>query len=389
MNIHTFTNEINTLKNEIIQVANNKPVFIYIGVGTAAGMRNADNSLSAENYHQFPPFLQNLYNTVPNLHLFLLLIDPGQEKPLYMAEQYEMYYAQQYETHYAHTDDTHYKNNDGTLQAFVWRQDVYTDPDNNFPFNAVNITEMLRDLNQFAKSQNASLLYHDFTGRHVGLIAEYFDQDNAGFLDQIVYGFSARENHGCYFDLTQPNAQFAVKVQTHIRPIVKMFNYYKFISNSINASISNSISVNKIEQEINTYPVEMRYLIEEQKKSLLNSIVFSFKTLNMTMLRHVQTNIQRARMPDIDVVDDAVANNGYMNNYIYGHLPKMQQDIYKELSRENQYELLFELLFDYCARELDIYSQLKQLDLTGVEILEFITADQDPFKWYNNINMFL
>ena len=381
MNIHTFTNEINTLKNEIIQVANNKPVFIYIGVGTAAGMRNSDNSLSAENYHQFPPFLQNLYNTVPNLHLFLLLIDPGQENPLYMAEQYEMYGT--------NTDDTHYKNNDGTLQAFVWRQDVYTEPDNNFPFNAVNITEMLRDLNQFAKSQNASLLYHDFTGRHVGLIAEYFDQDNAGFLDQIVYGFSARENHGCYFDLTQPNATFAVKVQIHIRPIVKMFNYYKFISNSINASISNSISVNKIEQEINTYPVEMRYLIEEQKKSLLNSIVFSFKTLNMTMLRHVQTNIQRARMPDIDVVDDALANNGYMNNYIYGHLPKMQQDIYKELSRENQYELLFELLFDYCARELDIYSQLKQLDLTGVEILEFITADQDPFKWYNNINMFL
>jgi len=386
---------INTLKNEIIQVANNKPVFIYIGVGTAAGMRNADNSLSAENYHQFPPFLQNLYNTVPNLHLFLLLIDPGQENPLYMAEQYEMY-ASQYGTNTAHyananaLDDTHYKNNDGTLQAFVWRQDVYTDPDNNFPFNAVNITEMLRDLNQFAKSQNASLLYHDFTGRHVGLIAEYFDQDNAGYLDQIVYGLSARENHGCYFDLTQSNAQFAVKVQTHIRPIVKMFNYYKFIKASTNASIS----INKIEQEINTYPVEMRYLIEEQKKSLLNNIVFSFKTLNMTMLRHVQTNIQRARMPDVDVVDDALANNalannGYMNNYIYGHLPKMQQDMYKELSRENQYELLFELLFDYCARELDIYSQLKQLDLSGVEILEFITADQDPFKWYNNINMFL
>ena len=118
----------------------------------------------------------------------------------------------------------------------------------------------------------------------------------------------------------------------------------------------------------------------------------------MTMMRHVQTNIQRARMPHVDVVDDdevtnnnaaANDNNGYMNNYIYGHLPKMQQDIYKELSRENQYELLFELLFDYCARELDIYSQLKQLDLTGVEILEFITADQDPFKWYNNIKNFM
>jgi len=388
MNMHTFTNEIHTFKNEIIQIAHNKPVFIYIGVGTAAGMRNADNSLAAENYHQFPPFLQNLYNTVPDLHLFLLLIDPGQENPLYMAEQYEMYETE--------TDDSHYKNNDGTLQAFVWRQDVYTDPDINFPLNAVNITETLRDLNQFAKTQNASLLYHDFTGRNVALIAENFDQDNATHLDQIVYGLCARENNGCYFDLTQPNTQFAFKVQqqqaqVQMRPVVKMFNYYKFIKANIN-----DISLRKIEQEINTYPAEMRYLIEAQKKSLLNNIVFSFKTLNMAMLRHVHTNIQRARMPHIDVVDDALANNagvnnnnGYMHNYIYGHLPKTQQDIYKELSRENQYELLFELLFDYCARELDVYAQLNQLDLSGVEMLKFITADQDPFKWYNNINMFM
>ena len=80
--------DLTDFKNEIISVPSENPVFIYIGVGTAAGMLNAQGILPQEHYHQFPPFLQNLRNEIKNVHLFLLLIDPQQENPPYLTRDF-------------------------------------------------------------------------------------------------------------------------------------------------------------------------------------------------------------------------------------------------------------------------------------------------------------
>ena len=57
-----------------------------------------------------------------------------------------------------------------------------------------------------------------------------------------------------------------------------------------------------------------------------------------------------------------------------------------ELYKEKDYDLLFELLFNYSAGELDLLAQLKDMDMSGEDLLTFITLNEDPYKWYNDMN---
>ena len=59
------------------------------------------------------------------------------------------------------------------------------------------------------------------------------------------------------------------------------------------------------------------------------------------------------------------------------------------LLKDESYDELYEYLLNEFGKKLDIFANLKQLDITGREIIEFITLDNDPFKWYNNVNLFL
>jgi hypothetical protein len=63
--------------------------------------------------------------------------------------------------------------------------------------------------------------------------------------------------------------------------------------------------------------------------------------------------------------------------------------MFLELYKEKEYSLLYELLFNYTASELDILAQLKNLVMSGDELLTFITLDEDPYKWYNTLNSLL
>ena len=365
--------EFNRLKDEIQKVAPHEPVFIYIGVGTMAGLRNLDGSLAEENYHQYPPFVKELRNRIPCLNMFIVLIDPLQENPPYLLRDYPLQEAE---------DNGHYTSNDRRLQIFVHRNVVYTEPDDKDNYTergGINITEQLRDLNDFALQNRASLLYHDFTGRRTGNLAEYFDNDYALHLDQIVYAMSAREDHGCYFDLSKPDAFFAVKICTddninnnnnfvNPRPVIKMFNYFKFIT---------SQTYEKAEEEIKTYPTYMHPFIEEQKQHIINSIRTEFKNINIATLRQ----IKKILLNPLDDVDP--------NLYLYNGFNKPLRDFLLDLLKNKEYVLLEEILFNLCSSKLDIIARLKNLDLTGEQILRFITADADPYQWYKSIDGFL
>ena len=348
---------LNDLKNEIAEIPAEEPVFIYVGVGTAASRKE---HLPLEHYHQFPPFLQDLHNKIPKLHLFLVLIDPLQENPPYVVTDYML-----------KGNDTHYKSE--FIQTFVYRDQVYNDPDLNE--NGLNITPMLRDLNEFAKEKQVSLLYHDFTGRQTALVAEYFDCENKEYLDQIIYGMSAREDHGCFFDLTEPNAYFPYKLvhPENSRPIVKMFNYYKYCVNQTYAESA---------IELQTYPEEMQDLATVQKDQIIRTIHTQFKTTNLSALRQVRKLLLE------DQAQQAEEDHN-MANYIFNDLPKFYREMFKDLFKEQEYDLLYEMVFNYSASELEKLAQLKELALSGEDLLTFITLDEDPYKWYNTMNEML
>ena len=336
------------------------PVFIYVGVG-AASATGGKTPLSLDHYHQFPPFVQNLRNSLPDLHVFLVLMDPYQENPPQVAVDHDLHQTQ---------DASHYRNMEGTFQTFVYRKAVYTQAD---IVNGNNITETLRDLNAFAKEKCASLLYHDFSGRNIALVAEYFDRENQDHLDQLVYGLSAREDHGCYFDLTQPHAFFPWRLDTSTeRPVVKMFNYYKYIVNE------------HIAQEIEAYPPEMHNLMEIQREQIIKSIREQFKNIHLSLLRQIQ--VQAAEHLHAEQQAQAAE---HLHADTFNQLPQLYRQMFLELSNEGEYSLLYELLFNYSASQLDILAKLKGLAMRGDELLTFITMDSDPYKWYNVMNTIL
>ena len=353
------------MKNEIINVAAAHPVFIYVGVG-AASATLGKAPLSLDHYQQFPPFLQELRNTIPHLHMFLLLLDPYQENPPQVAVDYDLRAKQ--------TDQ--YSSTDGTLQAFVFRQAVYTDADTQHPEKASNITETLRDLNRFVKEQRASLVYHDFSGRKTGLLAEYFDRENLDHLDQIVYSLSARTDHGCYLDLMQAHAFFPFRLEPSAeRPQVKLFNYYKYIANNSYADVS---------MEIQAFPPEMRPLMKVQRNQIIQNIRDQFKNTNLSLLRqaHAELIPKQAQQPEQQ-------EQPAMQDYSFNQLPHLYRQMFIELFKEKEYSLLYDLLFNYSASELDVLAKLKEMEMSGEELLTFITMDEDPYKWYNALNSLL
>lgn len=379
------------LKKEILNICDIDPVFIYIGIGTAMGQLTSENVLENCNYHQFPPFLQHIKNVVPNVRLFVMLIDPRQEDPLYMVNDYHLLNDER--------EKDHYISHDVKIQVFVLRENVYTDTDvhinnDNHIIKHINITNQLRDLNNFSIEHNASLLYHDFTGRRVAEIAEYFDNEYKEQLDQIVYGLSAREDHGCYFDLTLCTSYFPIRldynnVNGNVRPIIKMFNYFYYMLNN---------KINKIQEEIHKYDnnmnnmdMDIKDICELQKKKILTDNIYRFKNNNMSMLRQIGKFIQE----DAEKEGTCIANNE--NNerckdyyFIFNCISNPEQrKLYLELFEKNEYKLLYQLIFDYCANQLKPVVQLKELDITCEELLTFITLDKDPYKWNNSISQFI
>jgi len=370
----------NDLKNEIKIVPKDEPVFVYLGIGTASNQINDDIILKQENYHQYPSFVQDLHNKIPNLHVFLVLMDSFQENPPRVAIDYNLHPQS---NNREGENPYHYKNGDNTLQAFVYRKNVYTDADNRYyennRENDINITEELTELNHFLIENNGSLLCDMFTGKSIAPLADYFDCDYSiqQKTDQIVYGMNAREDHGCLFDLTQPNAYFPVRIETskNKRPIVKMFNYYHMI-------VNNRLDDMEIESEVAKYPVETHSMIDRQKNQIIQNIITKFRNTNMGILRQVRKLQQEAKA-------QAPAEEVEYPIFEIKQLPLVYQTILSELIKEQNHEMIYDMIFNYTATELNILALLRKMDITGEEILKFITQDEDPFKWYNNIKNFI
>ena len=380
---------LNNLKNEVLNTRPEDPVFIYFAVGTVAGLRNTEGLLEPANYHQYPPFLQELHNKIPNLHLFIVLVDPMQETPPYMARDFDL-------TSYigsASTATRHYTNQANNLQVFIYKENVTVQPyidENDNMDGLIDITETLRDLNNFAIMNNASLLYHDFTGRRTASVAEYFDNELENkYLDQIVYAMSAREDHGCYFDLTQLNAHFATRIEgpsaarpsaagpealsaaPTLRPIIKMFNLYQFILND---------SFHLVPEERSKYSEEMQLYIDVQQNQIVNDICVQFKNVYIAMLRQTR-KIMLSTQEEAAEIDP--------NRYLYNSFSPAHKKMCLDLLENKDYALLWDLLYNYCADKLHLYTTLAGINMTGEEMLFYMTGDPDPYKWYQSVKLYM
>ena len=353
----------NTLKNEIRTIHTEYPVFIYICVGGAS--YNKDNmEILPQDYHQFPPFLQNLRNTYPEMRFVLLLIDPFQESPPRVTQDYSLYEMPE-------TNQTYYKNQDGTMRAFILKNTVYTDADENLLHikNAINITTELKDLNEFVRYNDITLLYDTFTGHPVSNVAEYVDIENKGHLEQIVYGIGGRDNHGCECDLTQPLAYYPFRLDKnprYIRPIIKLYNHYKYIVNN---------DYTKMHYDLMCYPSEMHMWAELQKNKIIENSMVQIKNIYLMVLRQLFFQIKNK---------DVIAYSPLLD--IFNKMPLIYRTLFGDLYNEKEYTILYELFSNYVSDKLEHIALLKKLETTGENMLQMIRDSNDPYTWCDNLN---
>jgi hypothetical protein len=357
---HTFEHILQDIQS-CIESQPNDPTLVYIGVGTYAGLlTDIDNGikiLEEKNYHQYPPFIKMLKKTVPNLHLYIVLIDPIQENPPYMIND-SKYTEEQF---YEESSDI-FSSYDGFIKIHVLREPV-TISEIYDSTNCVDIQHQLRQLNQFCIEKHVSLLYHDYSGRCLKTIAEYFDESLGENINTIIYGFGARANFGCYFDLTSPVSYYPYEIQQRIeRKQLIFFNIFKYI---------NSREFYKINEFTDSNNESVLLQINEFKNSIIykmkNIIIYSLRTI-----RHFQ---------DGEHFD--------MNQYIFSQIEKEKREHMIQLFENKKYNMLFDELIKYYSREVDIYARLKQLDLSGEEILRFIIADPNPYNWTDQLRHFI
>lgn len=328
---------------------------IYLGVGTAAGYREPDGTLLEKNYHQYPPFLQNLKNSVQDIELSIILVDPYQEDPPYIMKDKGLVF----------NNNNTFISPDQSLTVYTWREDVRTEPYEDV--RGIDITSHLRELNQFAIDSGCVFIYHNFTGRNNRILAEFFDEDLKDHLDHIIYGLGLREDFGCYFDLTDLCCYHPFYIDAHNH--IKIFNVYDYIINSKLNLLKSDIS-QKFNNDNNIFNSHMEKVLHIIKHELNNVVLQSlrvvFRLITGEEIKPFDNNVQNFNC------FDSTKRNTCLN-----------------LITDKNYTGLYDFLLTEFGKKLDIVAVFKGLDLTGREILEFITLGDDPFDWYNNVKHFL
>jgi hypothetical protein len=362
----------------IAEIKSEQKNIIYIGVGTYAGLKETDGSLLLKNYHQYPPFLQDLKNSHADASISILLIDPCQENPPYMVEdkglvpecivpKFKGLVPKCIVPNNNFTADI-YTSPDHSLTVYTLRQNVYTDPYQKYDDNYLNITQHLRDLNDYAMTNNVLFMYHDFTGRNNRLLAEFFDEDIKAHLDHIIYGLGLREDVGCYFDLTDLCSQYPV-YQTD-QGIFKIFNVYHYIVNDQLNGMCNTPMLEHTTTNTAIVNAHMQRLLLIVKQDLHNIV--------LQALLVVFRLITGEEVKEFDKE---------ATEYKYFSLEKRTRCL--NFCREKNYCDLYNFLLTEFGKKLDVVACIKKLDMTGREILEFITMGDDPFRWYDNVKHFL
>jgi hypothetical protein len=355
--------EINTIPEEA-------PVLIYVGVGTFAGLMEHSNLggkyLAEGNYHQYPPFVKSLKKEIKDLHLYIVLIDPMQENPPYMITDDKL------EENFSQIgEDDKFKSQDKRITTYVLRKnvtfDTYINPnirqEEDERYKIHNISEDMDFLNRKCIENTYSLLYHDFSGRQVKYVAQQYDSSLRMYLDRIVYGFNSREDTGCYFNMCKPDAFLPYRIKfNRQRKSLKFFNIYKYIVCK---------KYEKIDSAIDKYEERFIEMILNQRYKIMDNICYDFTNFNLAILRALHKKI-----------------NGEDLKIYEGHfysLPKELKSQIMEMLTHEDYSEIFETLLEHYGKEMIIIAVLKQLNISGKELLLNVISNPNPYLWISEM----
>jgi hypothetical protein len=361
----TFISIIKDIERDISNIPIESPILIYIGVGTFAGLMTMDDNnqriLEDSNYHQYPLFIRDMKNKIPNIQLYIILIDPIQENPPYMITDRNLH-----EQFYQTENEDKFKSIDNRITTYVFRKnvtmDIYNSREEDY---IINITRDLEYLNKMCIENTLSLLYHDYSGRQVNYLAEYFDSQLNMYLDRIIYGFNSRQDTGCYFDLTTSTIPYRLK-HNRQRTTIKFYNVFKYLETK---------KYYKIDASVVKYDGEFKNIILNQKQFIIDNICTDLNTYGLATMRVIYKKMNG---------DDEIIIHDYHFNYIKG---KEKEQILK-LLEQKEYNKIYDILFEYYSKYFKTICCLKNYDLTGKELLKIITSNPNPYLWISEMKKF-
>ena len=343
------------------------PIVCYIAVGSAAHMVKENNGVKTLEdlyYHQYPKFLEEM-NSLYDMTTFHLLIDPTLESPPFMTVDRSK--GLEFEQN---ENVNKYNTVDNKHIVYSLKQPI-TLPIYDMMEGHNDITEELHQLNQLAINENILLVYHDYSGRNVKLVADYFDPYIMEDLDHIIYGLGARGDNGCYIDILDPSSKFASRLDKTViyrRDIIKVFNIYHLLYNKLN-----------IHEETSKYDFGMINYISSMVHSIVTNTHEQFNNDIFSKLRTIyQLMIGKTKIEEIQprYIDNMFNNLG-------------EKELLYSLLKSQKYDVCFNKMIEIYSHELEKIIYLKNLQTDNLSLMKHLVSDPSEYKWYGALKSLL
>lgn len=366
----------------------NTPCIIYMGIGTYGGMLTNNNGhyiLEDKNYHQFPPTLQKIYRDNKDVHIFIILVDPLQEKPVFMSKDDNLKEKLFNNLDWITLEDNLeiYINNRITVYPF--RHMVKTHAyDMHDIDDIVDITCHLDRINKISIDKDLTFIYHDFSGRDTSFhIEKYFYNSIKNNLDHIIYGLGNGLINECYFDFTTPASFLATKIDYRSRKLITSFNL-RYIIEKYKDKPNNISFEEYIYDIIDSYGLENYENIQGQIQITIDNFKYKFKNYIIYIFRIIKD------------FNDKLINGGVCEriNEIMYYISTFSKDIsdyINNLVRHkdiNIFEKTLEMFGKLYKNEIKIALMNSQYsNYSYIDILKIVTENQDKYKWFESFNM--
>lgn len=360
------------------------PIILYIGVGTytCRFQKDAEGNdfIPLEDSQQFPPTLQSLYQSHPDLEFYIILIDPILENPPYITRDPNVknILSNPIFTKSMFNPEVELFSNP-RINIYVIRDNVGIREIGYHSYDGISdIKDNLTYFHDMCIRNNILYIYHDFSGANLRILSRYFNESIKNNLDTIIYGFGNGYIDDCIVNLVEPKCQLAtIRKQSQIRDIICCYSIDNIIINNLN-----------INDYINQFEIQNIHIITEINHLYIDKIYSEFINFILQILRNIK-EIQNKIDNNTFKFDNNLLIN--INNYI-----SLTQDDYRTINNLiiNSDNLLFEKVKQIISLRYDLIFKFATAgslyeNYNSKQLIDYITLDENSYKWYNNLKSVL
>lgn len=357
---------ISTINKAIMSSNMQTPIIVYIGVGAAAGtyvMRENCKYVEPQNYHQYPKALRDMESILHNKSKkYILLIDPCMEEIPHITQDKENGF------NFDKQSDNVYVDSENQIYLQILRENVTHDAYRGMIYgnHGTNITEELTRLIEICKTEYCNLVYHDFSGRPLLPLYDYYENQIGDNINHIVIGFGAQGDFGCYFDLTSPIGTFAMRpdISPNRRQFINICSPRHYLNKGY-----------PIECALSEYPNCNQEVLREQFTRICKDKFDELVSRTFYKLRFLK---KKRDNKDITIENIIKMFGEYLGPIIY------------RLIVEKEYEMAFIEALEFYGPQIDSLCLHNKLPFLGVELLYRITTDaKDEYSWATELRKYM